>query len=235
MSHVHFQPLFATERMLLVVFLAAVIFWLADRRWHLVAKFMAEKRTPLDLAVIRIVLMAWLMQTSCKPGPRICAARSGISLPTHGLGPSCGDVSQKPTSDSRRLCCVSGLRGARSDRLMDPSERPIGGRRRLLSHDHSPAVRKDQPRPPLDPVCHPVGLLPLRGCAFGRCALTQTEGYSNTGPRKVYEICGSAQCHDRVDGNHLFLSRRLESGAQWVALVQQLQYAKYHRHQAARR
>ena len=64
MSQLHFLTLLATARMLLVVFLAAVTFWLADRRWHLVAKFMAEKRTPLDLAIIRIVLMAWLMQLS---------------------------------------------------------------------------------------------------------------------------------------------------------------------------
>jgi hypothetical protein len=64
MSQPHFLTLITTARMLLLVFLAVVIFWLADRRWHLVAKFMAEKRTPLDLAVIRILLMAWLMRLS---------------------------------------------------------------------------------------------------------------------------------------------------------------------------
>ena len=64
MSQPHFLTLIATARVLLMVFLAAITFWLADRRWHVVARFMAEERTPLDLGVLRIVLMAWLMRLS---------------------------------------------------------------------------------------------------------------------------------------------------------------------------
>ena len=66
MSQPHFLTLIATARVLLMVFLAAITFWLADRRWHVVARFMAEERTPLDLGVLRIVLMAWLMRLSKK-------------------------------------------------------------------------------------------------------------------------------------------------------------------------
>jgi Vitamin K-dependent gamma-carboxylase len=86
MSHIHFQPLFATERMLLAVSLAAVIFWLADRRWHLVTKFVAEKRTPLDLAVIRIVLMAWLMQTSVSQALVFAQLDPALVYPPTGWG-----------------------------------------------------------------------------------------------------------------------------------------------------
>lgn len=86
MSQPHFQPLMATARMLLVVFLAAVALWLADRRWHVVAKFMAEKRTPLDLAVIRIVLMAWLMQTSVSQALVFAQLDPALVYPPTGWG-----------------------------------------------------------------------------------------------------------------------------------------------------
>ena len=86
MSQVHFQPLFAIVRMLLLVFLAAVTFWLADRRWRLVAKFMAEKRTPLDLGVIRIVLMAWLMQTSLSQALVFAQLDPALVYPPTGWG-----------------------------------------------------------------------------------------------------------------------------------------------------
>src|ERR1700761_4663819 len=86
MSPIHFQPLFATERMLLAVFLAGIIFWLANRRWHGVAKFMAEKRTPLDLGVIRIVLMAWLMQTSVSQALVFAQLDPALVYPPTGWG-----------------------------------------------------------------------------------------------------------------------------------------------------